>query len=49
MYGFGFFVPNTNYFFLCLYDYSDIRRDQSGMIDMTDASPDLNPGTLFFH
>ena len=28
--------------------YSDKCIDQSGMIDMTDASPDLNPGTLFF-
>jgi hypothetical protein len=30
-------------------EYSDRCIDQSGMIDLTDASPDLNLGTLFFH
>ena len=29
-------------------DYSDRCIDQSGIIDLTDASPDLNLGTLFF-
>ncbi|XP_021305519.1 uncharacterized protein LOC110431136 [Sorghum bicolor] len=28
------------------YDYSNICIDQSGMIDITDASPDLNPGPI---
>jgi hypothetical protein len=56
---FWFFVSNTNYFFLCCMmprcyyvyvdEYSDRCIDQSGMIDLTGASPDLNLGTLFFH
>jgi hypothetical protein len=36
-------------YYIYVDDYSDICIDQSGMIDMTDASPDLNPGTLSFH
>ena len=36
-------------YYIYVDDYSDRCTDQSGIIDLTDASPDLNPGTLFFH
>ena len=36
-------------YYIYVHEYSDKCIDQSGMIGMTDASPDLNSGTLFFH
>ena len=35
-------------YYIYVDEYSDKCIDQSGMIGMTNASPDLNPGTLFF-
>ena len=37
-----------SYYFIYVDEYSDKCIDQNGMIGMTNASPDLNPGTLFF-
>jgi hypothetical protein len=34
-------------YYIYVDDYFDICIDQSGMIDMTDASPDLNPGIIY--
>jgi len=34
------------FYYIYVDDYSNICIDQSGMIDITDASPDLNPGTM---
>jgi hypothetical protein len=36
-------------YYMYVDEYSDRCIDQSGMIDLIDASPDLNLGTLFFH
>ena len=35
-------------YYIYVDEYSDKCIDQSGMIGMTDASPDINPCTLFF-
>ena len=35
-------------YYIYVDEYSDGYIDQNGMVDMTDASPNLNPGTLFF-
>ncbi|XP_002448248.2 uncharacterized protein LOC8055924 isoform X2 [Sorghum bicolor] len=34
------------FYYIYVDDYSNICIDQSGMIDITDASPDLNPGPI---
>jgi hypothetical protein len=36
------------YYYIYVDDNSEMCIDQSGVIDITNASPDLNPGTLFF-